>query len=221
MARYDALAFDMDGVLVDSEPLHLEATRSVLKSEGVEVSWEVFTEYVGTTVNDTWRDLIGRYGLKGRLDDYLRRYEEAVLKILARKLEPEPGVKELIDAARQRGTRLALASSSRQSWITATLAGLAMDDVFEVVVCGEAVAHGKPAPDIYLETARRLAISPQRCVAIEDAPKGVAAAKAAGMYAVGVRKPYNDEAGLASADTILKSLEEFDLSLLDATEGGA
>ena len=217
--RFDALVFDMDGVLVDSEPLHMRATQSVLRPEGVDIPWEVFTDYIGTTVEATWADLMVRYKLKGEFDDYLRRYEEAILFVLARKLEPEPGVWALITAARQRGKRLALASSSRQSWIAATLAGLAMTDVFEVIVSGEMAPHGKPAPDIYLEAARRLGVLPRRCIAIEDAPRGVTAAKAAGMYAIAVRTAYTDAADLAPADAIVNSLEEFDHALLDAANG--
>ena len=220
MARFDALVFDMDGVLVDSEPLHMRATQEVLRPEGVDLPWETFADYVGTTVEDTWTDLIVRFGLKGRYEDYLQLYDEAVLRVLARPLEPEPGAWDVIAAARQRGKPLALASSSRLRWIEATLAGLAMRDVFAVIVSGETVRRGKPAPDIYLEAARLLRVPSQRCIAIEDAPRGVLAAKAAGMYTVALRKDYNDPAGLAPADTILNSLEEFDLSLLDGTDGG-
>src|SRR5207244_8549464 len=101
-------------------------------------------------------------------------------------LTPEPGVRELIAAARAAGKRLALASSSKRAWIDATLSALALDDVFEAIVAGEEVATGKPAPDIYLEAARRIGVAPERCIAIEDSPKGVVSANAAGMYVIGL-----------------------------------
>ncbi|HWO93594.1 MAG TPA: HAD family phosphatase [Dehalococcoidia bacterium] len=219
--RFEALVFDMDGVLVDSEPLHLEATRSILGAEGIEISWEVFKEYVGTTVEATWRDMMLRYGLGGSYEDYLQRYEEAILGVLARELTPARGAPELIEAARERGKRLGLASSARGTWIAATLAGLGLTDVFDVIASGDMVTHGKPAPDIYLLAAQRLGIAPKRCIAIEDAPKGVASAKTAGMYTVGVLTDYNDAASMAAADELVNSLEEFNYDLLAAFEGAA
>lgn len=220
MRRFDALIFDMDGVLVDSEPLHMQATQSVLRAEGVELPWAVYIDYVGATVDAMWADLIARYKLKGDYSDYLRRDDEAILEVLSREMQPEPGVRELITTAKANGQRLALASSSTRIWIEATLAGLSLGDTFEVIVAGEDVPDGKPAPDIYVEAARRLGLEPESCIAIEDSPKGVVSANAAGTYVVALRKPYNNDDRLAAADVILNSLTEFDMELL-RSEGAA
>lgn len=220
MSRFGAVIFDMDGVLVDSEPLHYRAAQAVLAREGEDLPWDVFAEYVGTTSIVTWAGLRTRFGLGESLDEYMRRHDAAVSAVLEEPLQRLPGVTGLIEAVRSRGRRLALASSSQANWIAATLRGLGLDDTFEVIVSGDDVERAKPAPDIYLEASRRLGLSPARCIAIEDSPAGVRAAKAAGMWVVAVRTHYADPAGLAPADALVNTLEEFDLSLFEGNADG-
>jgi HAD superfamily hydrolase (TIGR01509 family) len=130
--------------------------------------------------------------------------------------EPLPGVRELIDALRQRGIPSGLASSSWPGWIEALLGGTGLKGAFDAVTSSKEVAHGKPAPDVYLLTAEKLSVAPERCIAIEDTPTGLAAAKAAGMLAVQSRSASTAFPPLAEADVVLDSLLEFDLSLLNS-----
>jgi 16S rRNA pseudouridine516 synthase len=101
---------------------------------------------------------------------------------------------------------LALASSSNRLWVDTCLAGLGFTDFFEATVAGDEVIHGKPAPEIYLRTAQKLAIPPERCLVVEDAPHGVASAKAATMLAVAVDTEYTRDIEIPSADLRVRDL---------------
>jgi HAD superfamily hydrolase (TIGR01509 family) len=127
--------------------------------------------------------------LRGRLDDYLTRSDEALLRLLQRPLTPTPGVAELLARVRWRGVRLALASSSRRSWVDATPRAIGLHQAFEVVLSADDVRRGKPAPDLFLLAARRLGLPAEQCIVIEDSPNGLRAGRRAGMTVAAVRRP--------------------------------
>lgn len=209
--RSDAVIFDMDGVLLDSEPLHFEALRSVLATDGFDWSETDNEELLGTTVHDTFVIIGTRRPLTRPIESYLTVYEAAVLEVLSRPLQPSLGVKELLDDLQARRIPLAVASSSRRSWIEATLRSLGIDQYFGVVVSGDEVDRGKPAPDIYLRASEILGVPPERCTAIEDAPNGVLSAHNAGMRVIAVRTPYTRHLTLEGADEVVDSLDQVDL----------
>jgi len=180
----------MDGVLLDSEPLHFEALNSVLGADGVSLSRTENEAFIGSTVEATFGALIARYDLPGEMPEYIRKYDAAVLRLLEVPREPAEGVVDLLCAARARGMRVALASSSRRLWVDATLRSIGLSEAFEVIVSGDDVRHGKPDPEIYVLAANRLGVQAERCLAIEDAPNGVLSARRAGMQVIGVRTPY-------------------------------
>jgi beta-phosphoglucomutase-like phosphatase (HAD superfamily) len=146
MTAVDAVIFDMDGVLVDSEPLHTRALTLVLGEYGLAWDDGESRDFIGVTDVETFTALKARHGLPG---------------------DPR-------------------ASSSRPPLIAATLEAIGVETLFEVVVSAAAVGRGKPAPDVFLEAARRLGVPPARCLVIEDSHNGVAAARAAGMRCVAI-----------------------------------
>lgn len=216
MRHYQAVIFDMDGVLLDSEPLHFQALNEVLGRAGYQLTAHEYEELIGVTLEETWRRLIERFDLRERLDVYAARYDEAVLTILRRPLDPSPGVVTLLEALREASVPLALASSSKRNWIAATLHSLGVADYFPIVVSGDDVARGKPDPEIFLLTARKLGLPPEQCVVIEDSPHGVTAASRAGMRTIAVRTPYTAHLPLPEADLIVDSLVGLDLAALDS-----
>jgi HAD superfamily hydrolase (TIGR01509 family) len=213
---FEATVFDMDGVLLDSEPLHHVVLNEVLAHEGKTLSFEEYRPYIGTTLEYTWSDLIRRYHLAGPVEDYILRYDEGILESYRRHSVLAPGVRRLLDLLIQRGIRRAVASSSRTSWVEASLETLGIRQDFELLVTGDMVTHSKPDPEIYLLAAERLGVDPRRCLAVEDSPKGVASACAAGMTVVGVRTPYTAHLTLDGAATVVDSLED----LTEATLAG-
>jgi HAD superfamily hydrolase (TIGR01509 family) len=209
--RFDAVVFDMDGVLVDSEPLHFEALGAVVGEAGVRLSRAENEEFIGTTVEATWSTLIARYRLPLAMAEYIRLYNAAVLELLEQPRAPEPGVAALIASARRLTMQLAVASSSSRLWIDATLRSIGLSDAFDAIVSGDDVEHSKPDPEIYLLASARLGLAPERCLAIEDAPKGVESARRAGMTVIGVRTPYTAHLLLTGATRTVDSLTELDL----------
>src|SRR5215208_642893 len=212
---FAATVFDMDGVLLDSEPLHHVVLNEVLAAEGRTLSFDEYRPYIGTTLEYTWSDLIHRYHLAGPVEDYILRYDEGILESYRRHSVLAPGVRALLDLLAAKGVRRAVASSSRTSWVEAALETLDIRRDFELLVTGDMVTHSKPDPEIYLLAAERLGVDPRRCLAVEDAPKGVAAARAAGMTVIGVRTPYTAHLTLEGAAVILDSLEEAAAELLE------
>lgn len=215
--RFSAVVFDMDGVLADSEPIYNAAMQSVLTPLGHVITEEHQNAVMGLGIEDTWRYLADTFGIEGSTEHLSTAYNDELLVLLAQVHVTLPGVRELIDALKQRNVPIAVASSSLPAWIEALLGGLGLLDAFDVLVSRRMVPNGKPAPDIYLQAAKLLNTDPPHCIAIEDTPNGLASAKAAGMFAVQVRASSTAFPPLPNADLVIDSLADFPLSLLDAT----
>jgi HAD superfamily hydrolase (TIGR01509 family) len=181
-----AVIFDMDGVLIDSEPIHFEAIGALLTDHGVSSPAYHDESFFGCTAHEVFRTLRRRYQLVPTEDDLAAEWISRVVALLSRPLQPLPGVPGVLNDLRARGLRLALASGSAPSIVAATLAGLGLSQAFECMVSGHEVSRGKPAPDIFLETANRLGLPAAGCLVIEDSYNGLTAAVAAGMRCVAV-----------------------------------
>jgi HAD superfamily hydrolase (TIGR01509 family) len=204
----DAIIFDMDGVLVDSEPLHARATKLLLAERGLHWDERESAEYIGLTDVESFAALVRRHGLPDDPLDLAARWAERAILLLEQHARPLPGVPSVPVTLRSRGYRLALASSSRPRVIAATLDAIGVRSLFEVVVSGAEVPRGKPSPDIFLETARRLGLSPGRCVVIEDSRHGVTAARAAGMHCIAIPCSTTAHQDFTHATTRLATLPE-------------
>lgn len=211
--------FDMDGVLVDGEPLHYEIVRRLLADEGVEFSLADYQRYLGTTLEHTWGDLRVRYGLRRSYDWYAAAYDAAVVRSYREDAELLPGASALLERLSEAAVPLALASSSNREWVDAALAALSLERFFTATVAGDEVSQGKPSPEIYLRAAERLGASPRECMAVEDAPAGIAAACAAGMAVVAVRTPMTANLPLAEAAWVIDSLLDFDTARFGLAPG--
>jgi HAD superfamily hydrolase (TIGR01509 family) len=210
--HYDAVVFDMDGVLIDSEPLHFGVLTQVFATDGHTLTSPEYEQFIGTTTGLMFDTMIRRYALPRSIAEYTALYDAAVLRVLAEAHEPQPGVIALIARLRELGKRLAVASSARRPWIEVTLASIGLPAAFEVIVSGDDVMRSKPDPEIYTLAAERLGIAAERCVAIEDSPNGVQSACRAGMFVLGVRTPYTAHLHLAGATRIVNSLTDLDLT---------
>jgi HAD superfamily hydrolase (TIGR01509 family) len=171
----------MDGVLVDSEPLAMEAMRQVMARHGIRYTEADNQEFIGCTTIEECRILKARYGLGAEARELTRQYIDMLLPLIRWRPRPMPGVPGVLVELRRAGQRMALASSAEPELIAANLAALDIERVFDAVVSGVEVERGKPAPDIFLEAARRLGVPPGGCLVIEDSRNGLLAAKAAGM----------------------------------------
>jgi HAD superfamily hydrolase (TIGR01509 family) len=222
-ARILAVVFDMDGVLVDTEHLWDEVREELTTEWGGRYTPEAQEAMMGMSSLEWSRYLHETVGLREPPETI---NAEVVRRMLARyevELPVIPGAIEAVRRVRGAGLRLAVASSSNRELIDAVLRRLGLAACFEVTVSSEEVARGKPAPDVYLETARRLGLDPPHCAAVEDSASGIRAAHAAGMRVVAYPNrhyPPGAEA-LALADSVLQTVSELPALLDSQREGRA
>ena len=215
---FRAVVFDLDGVLWDGEPLYHEAFNVVLESHGHTVTSEDYVNIIGHSVEAAWQWVLTHFQIREDPASFLRRYNEAVMDLLAQPVEPLPGVRELLAELRRRGLPIGLASASLRQWVNATLRGLHIENAFDATVSASEVMNSKPAPDLYLAAAEKLGIPPAECLALEDTGAGIASAKAAGMFAVQVRASSTALPPLPQADLVIDDYSQFDLSLFDGAK---
>jgi sugar-phosphatase len=183
--RCGALLFDMDGLMVDSEPLWFDVEREFARARGGEWTPELGRACIGQGMASTLRVMQETFGFEVNAErDAAAIVEMFVLRV--GELALKTGFEELLGEARVRGVPRALASSSARRLVDATLVRFGAREGFDAVVTGDCVARPKPAPDIFLEAARRLGVPPAACVVLEDSLAGVRAARAAGMQVVAV-----------------------------------
>ncbi len=214
-ARFRAVIFDLDGVLWDGEPLYHSAFNVVLAPLGHTLTDEEYVHIIGHGVEEAWRWVRDRFQLAESPGRFLRAYDAAVLRLLDKPVAPLPGVRVLLDELQRRRLRVGLASASLRQWVDATLHGLGLEKAFDAIVSASEVQHAKPAPDLYLAAAERLGVPPRECLAVEDTATGIAAAKAAGMFAVQMCAASTALPPLPEADLVIADYSQFDLSLLD------
>jgi HAD superfamily hydrolase (TIGR01509 family) len=205
---FGAIVFDMDGVLVDSEPTALEAMRRVMARHGVAYTEADNEEFIGCATLEECRILKARHGLAADARELTDQYIEVLLDLIRARPRSMPGVPDVLLELQQAGHRMALASSAEPAVIAMNLTTLDIGRFFEVAVSASEVGRGKPAPDIFLATARRLGVKPETCLVIEDSRNGLLAAKAAAMTCAVVPCASTSRQDFGEADYRLESLPE-------------
>jgi HAD superfamily hydrolase (TIGR01509 family) len=205
----EAVVFDLDGVLVDSEHVWDEVREGLARERGGRWHDRAQADMMGMSSTEWARYMHDVIGLSEPPEEI---NAEVVRRMRLRYGEGLPLLPGAVEAVRRLAVtfRLGLASSSNRPLIDAVLAATALDEVFEATVSSEEVARGKPAPDVYLEAARRLEVEPAACAAIEDSATGIRSARAAGMRVLAIPNPRYPppEDALALADAVLPSLDE-------------
>src|SRR5581483_10477439 len=212
------VVFDLDGVLVDSEHVWDEVREALARERGGRWHERAQADMMGMSSTEWSRYMHETIGLPQPPEEINR---EVVRRMLERYRAELPLIEGAVDAVRRLSGpfRLAVASSSNRELIEAVLDAARIAPLFEVTVSSEAAGRGKPAPDVYLEAARRLRLQPAACAAVEDSANGIRAAHAAGMRVVAVpnRRYPPSPAALALADVTLASLDGLTPALVAAT----
>ena len=205
----DAVVFDLDGLLLDSEQLWDEAREELARERGGRWHPEAQRDMMGMSSPEWSRYMHDRIGLRESPEEINRLVVERMLALYDADLPLLPGAVEAVERLGERWP-LGLASSSNRPLIDRVLELSGLARWFRVTVSSEEVASGKPAPDVYLEAARRLDVAPARAAAVEDSHNGIRAARAAGMAVIAIPNPHfpPGEEALAEADLVLDSLAE-------------
>ena len=206
---FSALIFDMDGVLVDSEPLHYAAEKELHKQLGITVPKSLFHEFVGLSLTKMWERLKKEYSLRDSVDDLVEHDINFRGGFFAgqKSIPLIPGIKTLLERLKASHIPITIASSSSPNIIDITLQKSGLDVFFDHYISGQDVTHGKPAPDIYLKAAELLNIDPASCLVIEDARNGIIAAKEAGMFCIGFKSINSGNQDLSIADKVVEAID--------------
>jgi HAD superfamily hydrolase (TIGR01509 family) len=171
---------------------------------------------MGLDPGETVKALLQLSDLTGRVspEEFMSPYDIEVVARLQQQSQLLPGIREAVRSLRQGRVPLGLASSSRMSWIEATLRAVTMGDAFQAVVSGTEVEHPKPAPDVYLAAAAKIGVPPESCIAIEDSANGVRSASAAGLYIVQLRASSTAFPPQPEADLVVDRMADVDFTSL-------
>ena len=205
-----AFIFDMDGVIIDSEPIHSRVKMDTFHHFGLPFEEADLIHYMGRTSNEIFGEVIAKEGRHDlQVEDLVRYKHEHYLEVLqSGTIEPIEGAVELIRHLYDEGIPLALATSSWERVMDTVLDAFKIRPYFQSVLSGSTLPKSKPDPAIYLLSAERLCVAPKDCFVLEDTAAGVLAAKRAGMHCIGFRSPHSGAQDLSLADTIVNHLSE-------------
>jgi beta-phosphoglucomutase len=212
LTSFDAVIFDMDGVLVNSEPFYVEVEQSNFKKLGLTILKDEHQTYQGTATDRMWQIIKEKHGVVQSVEELVQMTNSMVTPWFASLeiIEPMPGVEKLIKKLKECNYPLALASSSYPDVIEIILQKTGLKTYFDVVVDSQMAGASKPEPDIFLLAAEKLGIQPEKCIVIEDSTNGIRAAKSAGMFCIAYSGPGSELQDQSQADWIVGDFGEID-----------
>jgi HAD superfamily hydrolase (TIGR01509 family) len=212
----EAVVFDLDGVLLDSEEIWDRAREELARERGGRWHDRAQRDMMGMSSTEWSRYMADVIGLPEPPEEINREVVRRLTQLYRQELPAIAGAREAVERLAARWP-LGLASSSNRELIDLALELLGVEHLFTATVSSEEVARGKPAPDVYLEAARRLGVDPTRAAAIEDSHNGILSAKAAGMRVIAIPNAHfpPDEDALAAADVVLDSLAELTVEAVE------
>jgi beta-phosphoglucomutase family hydrolase len=220
LTMVEAVIFDMDDVVLDSSAIHERAWDEALGRHGASMDMLEKGEVArifGMRMREICEFLVKRFGLDADPEEIDAERHNTMMEIMAREMEPSDGLMQLLGMLKGKGMRLALATSGVDDYVDLVLDKLNLRSRFDAVVTGDDVEKGKPDPEVFLKAASKLGVLPGQCVVIEDAQKGIQAAHAAGMKAIGYQNlnhPYRQD--LSEADIVINSLEEVTWEMVES-----
>lgn len=206
-----AVIFDMDGVLIDSEPIHLEANRRLMEKLGLKFDRDYYMQFIGSTTDYMWDKMKEDFGITLSPEKLMELSDGFVKEINGTEGYPVmEGAAEVIRKLHHAGLKLAVASSSGVKRILSSLEKLQVTEEFDCIVSGLELRKPKPEPDIFLKAAGKLGVLPEECIVIEDSHNGMKAAKNAKMICVMYENRSLGQQDSQYADYILQGFQEVD-----------
>ena len=210
-----AIIFDMDGVLVDSEPFHIEIEKQQFLMNQLSITNEEHHRYMGVATNVMWEQIAERHSLNVSVEELTEqnRIESIRFFTEVKEIPVMPGLIDLLEKLQQKKYPMAVASSSFPEIIELILERTGIRKYFQVVVSSQEAGKSKPEPDVFLLAARKLKVMPDECLVVEDSKNGIKAAQAAGMSCVAYQSPGVDPQSQKEADTVVKSYTQLEIML--------
>lgn len=211
-----AVLFDMDGVIVDSEPMHARAAVLALEKYNIQIPIDYAYQFIGTTTYVMCQTMVNDFQLNIKPEQLLADNNEMKSYLLSKEgYQSIPFIIDVIKNLNQCGIKLIIASSSAPDSIENVMESLQIKSYFNGYISGTTVARPKPAPDIFLEAAKRLGVSPNECIVIEDSYNGITAANAAGMISIGFVNPNSGKQDLSKATVLVEGFDEVDYDFIN------
>ncbi|MBC8416631.1 MAG: HAD family hydrolase [Candidatus Cloacimonetes bacterium] len=211
--KFKAVIFDMDGVIIDSEPFYQEVQIDLFHKMGIFVPPEEYNTFIGAGMREMWNMIKSSRRLTQHIEELIKLNNNVLLEYFKESaaLVPTPFFTDFLASILAAGMKTAVASSTAKPVIEVILKKLDVYNSFDIIVSGDEVENGKPAPDIFLETAARLNVIPSECAVIEDSTNGVKSAKSAGMYCLGYHNPHSGYQDISAADKIINSFAKINI----------
>ncbi|MGM5482412.1 MAG: HAD family hydrolase [Nanobdellota archaeon] len=213
----NTIIFDMDGVIVDSVPLHLGIWREVAQKYGIEIEDKLFDDLNGMDTPHISKRLIEKFSLNTSVDEMSSLKRSISSEKLQKGVNLFPGVKDAIGNLKKLGYRIGLATMTPRIHVESTLGSNILELELDQIITDDDVSNPKPAPDVFLKCAEKLGKEPYQCVVVEDSLNGISAAKAAGMKAVAITNTTSKDK-FVQADAIISSMKQLNQDLLEALE---
>jgi len=212
MKKPKAVIFDMDGVLVDTEPFHYENENRMFRKLGLDIPDYEHAQFTGMANDLMWQYIVGSRNLNLPVTELTELTIQQGLEYLKtlEELTPMPGLVRLLENLRHSGVLLAVATSSDAETMRTILEKAGLNKYFEVTVSRNDVAKSKPAPDVFLQAAKLLGVEPADCIVFEDSRNGIAAAKAAGMFCIAYCGANSGKQDISMADAHINHFDEMD-----------
>ena len=213
-----AVIFDMDGVIIDSQPYHFAVEEKIFRELGFTVTEEESHSFVGMAGDRMWLYVKNKYGLRQSLQELMEYDNRIRIDYFAslEKVTPIPGIVDLLDELHRNNIKIALALSSSVEVIAIFISKSGLKHYFQQIISGDFVETGKPAPDIFIHTAQALQETATDCVVIEDSANGVKAAKAAGMKCIGFSNANSGNQDLSLADMVIDDFRKVNLQIFES-----
>jgi len=208
-----AVIFDLDGVIINSEPLHDESTAIVLQKNGISISEKERKQFLGLNDKEIFSQVVKENKLKKTPEDLIQEREKVYFDLIKKKgLDLFPGVLEAIQKFSKR-YKLAITTSSEKSKVDFTLKKFNLSQYFPIIITGEDITKGKPDPEPYIKTIKQLGVKSKECLVIEDSINGMKSALDAGCFCIAVTNTF-PAAQLKQADMIVQNISEINENVI-------
>ncbi|MDP8267709.1 MAG: HAD family phosphatase [Candidatus Tenebribacter davisii] len=217
MQKIKAVIFDMDGVIIDSEPIYMKIQEELFNDLGFSVSKKEYDEFIGAGMHYMWHYLSVKHKLPFSIEQLITMNNKLTYDKInnSNALETTTGFIPFINNIKSKRLKTAVASSTSKKIVNLILSKLGIIDLFDIVISTEEVAKGKPEPDVFLKAAKLLSEDTDNCVAIEDSTNGIKAVTRAGIKCIGFLNINSGKQDLSSSDIIVNSFSEIDLAKLN------